>query len=222
MKKSIKFALPIGIVAIILTTVAAFSGIFEQAIKLDPNYALAYSAIGDCYSVSSSPLPLEQASQIAKEMALKALSIEPDLGEPYSVLGNIEDRYGNWTEAEKYHRKAIELNPGYVPARQWYAEVSTTMGRHEDAIREIEVAFRLDPFSNTVNFVRTYVYTFARQYEKAEEQGRKAIELDPNWLPHYDALLWVYEQTGKYEKALELFETFVKLYEKDDAGHCRH
>jgi tetratricopeptide (TPR) repeat protein len=178
---------------------------FNQAIAIDPNYALAYSGLADTYNFLGGFgfLPAKEASPKGIELATKALELDERLAEAHNSLAALlADYHRNWPEAEKHFKRAIALNPNYVTAHQWYAMYLSCLGRHDEAIAEVKQAETLDPLSpGTITSVGT-TYYFARQFDRALEQYRRALDLDPNFpLAHFCNGL-VYERQRKYEDAL--------------------
>lgn len=176
--------------------------LFRQAINRDPNFALAYAAISDVYSVDSSPLPREQSDPLAREAAMTALSIEPNLGEAYATLGNLEWGERNWKEGEKNYRKSIELNPNYATAHHWLAEMLCRIGRADESIAEIDTALRLEPVSQSINDDRGYILGMAHRYEEALAQAKRTHELDSSFRIY--GLSYAYEYLERYDEALDV------------------
>ena len=157
---------------------------FEQAIEADPEYAMAYTGIADAYVTLGawSHLPAKEAYPKAREQALKALEIDSMLAESYGSLAAVKFEYEwDWPGAEKYYRRAIELNPNYSTAHQWYSEFLASMGRFDEAFAEIRMAQELDPLSPIIYVARALVFYYARQYDQALEFCQRALELDPSF-----------------------------------------
>ncbi|MCK4823465.1 tetratricopeptide repeat protein, partial [bacterium] len=157
---------------------------FEKAVELDPEYALAYSGIADALVVLpvQFAMPAKEAYPKAQEQARKALAIDDKLAEAYSCLAVIKREFEyDWSGAERYYKRAIELNPNYATAHQWYAEFLTSMGRFDEALDEIHKAQVLDPLSPIIATVEIVVLYHARQYDRALESFQKVLELDPNF-----------------------------------------
>jgi DNA-binding winged helix-turn-helix (wHTH) protein/TolB-like protein len=151
---------------------------FEQAVREDPNYALAYAGIADCYLFEGLRDPANLAK--ANGAIAKALALDEGLAEAHASLG-FEKLFYEWDFeiAEKELRRAIHLNPGYVTAHQWYAFLLAATGRPDDAVREIEAARRIDPTSQTVTRDVGWILYYARRYDAAIEELRNAARLDP-------------------------------------------
>lgn len=184
---------------------------FEQAIALDPNFALAYAGIGDVYTVDSFRGDDAENDRKGRTAALKALEIEPNLAEAYTVLAKIELNAYKRTESETYFKRALELNPNYASAHQWYAEFLIQQARIEEAIFEIKRALELDPLSPIINSGAAYIYTMARQEDNAIAQADKMLELDPTWHRAYAWRAAAYESKGDYAAAISDFEKVNEL-----------
>jgi serine/threonine protein kinase len=182
---------------------------YEQAIKLDSNYALAYAALADSYGLLpfyAYVLPKEAFTK-AKVAVMKALDIDETLAEAHSARGFIRMYYDwDWEAAETDLKRAIQSKTGYVTAHHWYAEYLSWMGRHEAAIEEIRRAHDLDPLSPLINYMKAYVLYYARQYERAIEQCQTTLELDSNFHMPYYTLGRVYLTKGMYEEATVAFQ----------------
>lgn len=180
-------------------------GYFNEAVQKDPTYALAYVGLADSYSLLSDygGLPPEKAYREAKRAAEKALALDERLAEAHAALGLIKTSYEwDWPGAEKEYRRAIELNPNYETAHQWYAEYLSGMGRHQEAITEIRRAKEINPVSLIINAVEVSVLYIAREYDQAISQGQKTLEMDPNFAEVYGYLRRCYDQKGMYKEAI--------------------
>jgi len=182
---------------------------FENAIKIDPSYALAYSGLADSYHILSSSgfLAPSQGFPKAKEAALKALSIDDTLAEAYTSLARIKHVFDwDWSGAERDFIKAIELNNCYMSALQWYSTFLSHMGRHDEGIKMIIKALELDPLSILQNRSLGRRYRRARLYDKAIEALQKTLEMDPDFPATRRELGKAYLYKSMYEEALEEFQ----------------
>ncbi len=175
-------------------------GYFEQAIALDPNYALAYAGLADCYAVSSSPVKGQEREQKLRAAANKALELDPGLGEPHAALAKSLSREWNWSGAESEYRRAIELNPNYASAHQWYGEFLAALGRHDESIREIKRAQEIDPLSLVINSDMTHILLLARRYDEAIAQAQKTLEMDAGWMRARWWISMAYLYQDRYEE----------------------
>jgi eukaryotic-like serine/threonine-protein kinase len=189
---------------------------FQQAIEKDPGYALAYSGIADCYTLLGGYgwtfLPKEAFSR-ARAAALRALELDNSLAEAHTSLAMIKVKHEwDWGGAEREFKRALELNPSYPTAHQWYSRYLQSVGRLEEATREAKRAQELDPLSLIINNNVGYCYYLARQWDRAIEQYQKTLELDPNFAPAHLDLAFIHTQMGMYEKAMEEFEKAFGLF----------
>jgi TolB-like protein/DNA-binding winged helix-turn-helix (wHTH) protein/Tfp pilus assembly protein PilF len=188
---------------------------FQEAIQKDPNYAPAYAGLADTYILFANfnIAPPGQAYPRAREMASKAIQIDSTLSEAHASLATLKAIYDwDWSGAEQEFRRAIELNHNYATAHHWYAEdVLIRMGRQQEALAEIERARQLDPLSLQINAVQGRILGLTNQNDKAIEQGRKALELDPGWAAGHWWLGLAYEQSRRYPEAIVEFQRTISL-----------
>ncbi len=155
---------------------------YEDAIALDPTYALAYAALADSYLLQLLSTHRAERLPKARAAAIKALEIDDTLGEAHAALAEVEVSEWNWPAAERGFKRALELNPNYPTAHHWYAEYLSRFGRHDEAIREIRRAQELDPLSIPISMIAGNVLMMARRYDEAIAQFKQTIEMDPNFL----------------------------------------
>jgi TolB-like protein/Tfp pilus assembly protein PilF len=187
---------------------------FQQAIAVDPTYAMAYSGLADAHALPDAfglVLPQEGFPK-AKAAALKALELDDMLAEAHASLGWISLTYErDWLRAETELRRAIELNPGNATAHQWNALRLRVAGRFDEAIVENRRAVELDPLTLITNSVLADSFMTARQYDQAIEQYKSTIELDPNWPTAHASLGLAYIQKGMHREAVAECERGVQL-----------
>ncbi len=173
---------------------------FEQAIKSDPNYALAYSALARSYHfLAGSGFPRFYPK--AKESALKAIALDDNLAEAHGALAYTMWRYEwDFAGAEKEFKKAEDLAPNtYL----WgYAQFLSTIGRHEEAIRRFRLAQELDPLIVYLKISAGQAYIEARQFDHAIAQFRSVIELDPKQFAAKTGLGTAYVLKGMFEEGI--------------------
>jgi TolB-like protein/Flp pilus assembly protein TadD len=188
---------------------------FDLAIKQDPQYALAYAGRADSYILLAeyTVLPSKEALPKAQDAAMKALQLDETLAEAHTSLGAIKaDHEWNWRAAESEFRRAIELNPNYATAHQWYAELLSQQGRHDEAIAEIRRAEELDPLSLIINAIAGRILLVAGKIDPAIEQLQKTLEIDPNFsIANYD-LGKAYLQKRMSTQAIAEFQRSVNLF----------
>ena len=158
---------------------------FQQAIELDPDFALAHVGISDAYFAAPSQpfLSPKDAFPQAKAAAIRALEIDPSLADVHVALANVLAGYDrNWPQAEKKFRRALELDPNNAMAHMRYGgSYLVPQGRFEEAIAEIKRAIELEPLSGTINVNLTAAYYYSRQNEQALMQAKKTVELLPDF-----------------------------------------
>src|SRR6185436_15099680 len=140
---------------------------FNQAIEVDADYALAYVGLADAYIMLTEmgPLPPGEAMPTAKTMALKALSLDPDLAEAHSSLGMVlQDYEYNFEEAEREFQRAIELSPNSPMPRQSYGILLTELERHDQAEAQFRKALEVDPLSVVGNWIYSFCLFLSRRY----------------------------------------------------------
>jgi TolB-like protein/Tfp pilus assembly protein PilF len=177
---------------------------FQQAIAKDPNYAPAYAGLANSYALMPgyALAPASKYMPKAREAALRALQIDDNLPEAHVALALILENYDwDWSTAEKEYRRAIELNPNYATAHQWYAEFLMWQGRFDEALRESENARRLDPLSLIIATDRGSIFYFSRQYDRAIEQFQSVREMDPSFA-RVHLVTDAYVQQGRFAEAL--------------------
>ncbi len=187
---------------------------FEQAIKKDPAYALAYAGLADSYITLGDwlLLPSKEVFPKARAAVLKALEIDDELAEAHNALAAIKKYYDwDWPGAEKEHKRAIELNPNYPTAHQWYAEFLNVMERFDEAIAEAKRAQELDPLSPIIYLSGANAFYFSRQYDLAIEQYKKALNLDSTFLLAHNYIFLCYVEKGMYEDAIMDLQKFLTL-----------
>jgi TolB-like protein/Flp pilus assembly protein TadD len=176
---------------------------FQDSVEKDPGFALAYAGLADSY-LANAIRSSQDFYPKAKAAASRALELDDDLAEAHAALGAEKaDFEYDWQGADQEFRRALELNPNYVEAHFRYAwTYLTPLGKSEQANAEMKKALALDPFSRIYNTVFGLTYFYARNYEQAEEQFKKAIELNPDFFVTYYHLAWLYSQMGQYQNAI--------------------
>jgi TolB-like protein/Tfp pilus assembly protein PilF len=177
---------------------------FEQAIRMDPKFAPAYSGIADAYTLSASwYFAPNEVMPKAKAAAEKALQPDDTLAEAHFSLGAVEFQYDyDWPRAENEFRRAIALNPNYAFGYDNYGFYLALRGRLDDSVAESRLAIELDPLSPLALIDSTFALTFQGKYEAAKEQARKALALDPNnWLAQTN-IGWIDIRASKFNEAI--------------------
>lgn len=197
---------------------------FEQAIQIDPGYALAYAGLADCHALLSdySIVPPREAMPKAKAAALRAIEIDDTLAEGYTSLAFVQMAYEwKWADAEENFKRAIALNPNYATARQWYASCLVQMNRTDEALAESRRAQELDPLSLIINANSGLYLYYAGQYDRALEQVNKTVEVDPTFGVARLYLGYIYlQKPGHTPKAIAELQHAVKLMGDDAETHA--
>jgi tetratricopeptide (TPR) repeat protein len=184
---------------------------FNQAIEKDPEYALAYSALADVYSV----LPNYGGNQNedfpkSNAAARKALELDPSLAHPHAVLGSNQMQY-DWDFAggEAEFKKSFELDPNDATAHQWYADdIGMIGGREQEALAEINLAHELDPQSLVITRVAGGIRVWARQYDEAIAICKNLANQNPAFIIAHDCLAYAYWGKRMYPQVVEEWKSY--------------
>jgi len=179
--------------------------LLRAATEKDPNFALAYAGLADCYAVSYyyvGERPRE-LMPLAKTYAGKAIELDPTLAEPHATLA-----FASWlldwdkATAEKEFLRAIELNPNYPTAHHWYSRYLRGVGRVDEAFREVKRAEEIDPLSLVIinNIAENYIDR--GDLNAAVKQCQRMFDLDPNFWAAHQTLSIVLVKQGRYAEAL--------------------
>jgi tetratricopeptide (TPR) repeat protein len=184
---------------------------FNQAIAVDPNYALGYAGLADAYAQLSNyrAAPPREIMPKAKDAALKALSLDNNLAEAHTALGLILHIYDyDFAGAEREHLRAIELNPNYSTAHHFYGILLSYLGRHEESLAHLERALEIDPFSLIITRGYGERLIFARRYDDAITQLKKTLELDADFELAHFSLAIAYQMKDNYAEAVEEYAKY--------------
>jgi len=182
---------------------------FQQAIALDPKFALAYASLADAYNTVGywGYLAPKDAFPEAKRAAQMALNIDPDLAEAHGALGYVEFQYEwKFKEAEMEFKEAIRLNPNSVTARLRFFEYLFDFQRAQEAHEQLERARELDPLSIQIAYYYAAVSWFKRDFDRAIEQLQKTISMDPNNALAYQLLAAIFYQKKMLAQAFTAHE----------------
>jgi len=187
---------------------------FQRAIQRDPHYALAYAGLADSFHLIAfyGAGPPKEFMPKAREAATRALQIDEKMAEAHTLLA--DSRYlfdWDWPGAEREFRRAIELNPNYPTARQWYANYLSVLGRSDEAVSEIQREHALDPLNLIINTDVGTTYYYAGQYDRAIEEQRKPLELEPDFFLAHVYLGFAYLRKNLSEDAIREFDVAQRL-----------
>ncbi len=185
---------------------------FQQAIDKNPDYGRAYAGLADTFSLMSTWYvgPQNELMPKARAAALRALQLDESLAEAHASLGLIKENYDyDWPGAEREFQRAIQLNPQYATAHQWYAEFLAWQGRFEEAFGESKRAQQLDPLSLIIARDRAMIFYYSRQYESALRECQSGFELNPTDNYARYSMVPIYVQLGRYREAAQLLERWA-------------
>jgi TolB-like protein/DNA-binding winged helix-turn-helix (wHTH) protein/Tfp pilus assembly protein PilF len=187
---------------------------FERAIEKDPQNSLAYAGLADSYVLLAEYTlsPSRDVFPKARNAAVKALELDESLAEAHTSLAAVKlDSEWDWRSAEQELVRAIELNPNYATAHQWYAELLSQESRYDEAVVEVKRALDLDPLSLIVNSMAGRTFLFAGLNDQAIDQLQKTLDIDPDFsVAHYD-LGKAYLRKGNVSEAIAEFKKAATL-----------
>jgi TolB-like protein/Tfp pilus assembly protein PilF len=190
------------------------TGYFQQAIDRDPNYALAYAGLADCYYVTFfNNFTISQAESAAKSRAAatKALDLDPSLAETHVSMGQVLEIFDwDFADAEREFRRALVINPGYATGLQWYAELLENLARYDEALATIRRAQEADPFSLIINAVHGQILSRSGRTKEAAAQFRKTLDLERNFPLGHFLFAHTLVREGKNEEAVKELEQAVQ------------
>lgn len=191
-------------------------GYFEDATRRDPQYALAYAGLADCYGIIGATIygtvPAAEAAPKAKAAATRALEIDPSLAEAETSLATAKFNYDwDWAGAAEGFKKAMQMDPGYATAYQRYSLYLSAMGRFDDSFEQIKKARDLDPLSISINASFGWRLYLAREYDRSIAQLRDTLEMDPNYEWAHLTLGQAFEQKREFNLAIEELQKAVQL-----------
>jgi len=190
------------------------TGYFQQAIDRDPNYALAYAGLADCYFVTFfNNFTISQAESAAKSRAAaaKALELDPSLAETHVSMGQALEIFDwDFAGAEREFRRALAINQGYAIGLQWYAEFLENMARYDEALAMIRRAQEADPFSLVINAVHGQILSRSGRTKEAVAQFQKTLDLERNFSLGHFLFGLALVRDGKNEEAAKELEQAVQ------------
>jgi len=177
---------------------------FQQAIAIDPDYALAYAGLADCYvSLGNFSDPEHEMFPKAKAAAAKALTLDETLAEAHASLAVVAHLYDwDFASSEKEFKRALELDPNNALAHHWLGNYLLSMGRIDEALAAGRRAIELDPTSLRINSLQGWRMFYAHRPKQAIEQLSKTLEMDPNYFNAHVILANTYGLNGMYEECI--------------------
>ena len=191
-------------------------GYFQNATRRDPQYALAFAGLADCYGIIGATiygtLPAAEAAPKAKTAAIRALEIDPSLAEAETSLATAKFNYDwDWAGAEAGFKKAMQMDPTYATAYQRYSLYLIALGKFDQSFDAIKKARDLDPLSISINASFGWRLYLAREYDRSIAQLRDTLEMDPNYEWAHLTLGQAYAQKAEYSQAIEDLDRAVEL-----------
>ncbi len=173
---------------------------FEEAIREDPSYAPAYSGLADAHVLLGPDAP--ESFPKARRAAERAIALDPNLAEAHASLGFVRF-FADWDfeGSERELRRALQLNPGYLTAHQWYAYWLVAAGRPDRAIAEIRRAREIDPTALAVNRDVGHILLYARRYDEAIEELHRALRMDLDFHQARYLLIEALADAGRFDEA---------------------
>jgi serine/threonine protein kinase/tetratricopeptide (TPR) repeat protein len=196
---------------------------FQQAADKDPNYALAYVGLSDCYIVLEeySGTPSSETIPKAKAFAERALQLDSSVAEAHTSLAYIHHLLWEWEEADKAFKRAIELNPNYPTVHHWYSLHLYDIRRHAEGCTEIKRANELDPLSLVIASNVANCYLIRGDLTSVIEESNRIIELDPNFPRGHETLGWAYLLQGRHPEAITEIQKAIDLSFRRDRRPVR-
>lgn len=186
---------------------------YEQAIRLYPQYAMAYAGVADSYVMLAcrGMVPAKDTFRKAKEAARKAIDLDSELGEAHGSLAHVRLHDWDWEGLEADFERAIDLNPAQAIVYYWYGEFLMSRGRPEEAIAVTQKAQQTDPLSPVIGSSLAMILYLARRYDQAAVVLERTREINPDhFLPHLRMGL-IRIQQRKYDEAILELKTAVSL-----------
>jgi serine/threonine-protein kinase len=195
---------------------------FRRAIDLDPTYARAHVGLADCFLLLGgySHHPQLEMLPKAKALALRALELDPSLGEAHATLGLISQNLDwDWKNVERHYRQSIALAPNYATGHHWYAEFLSIQGRFEESRSAFAQARRIDPISPIIQVDEAQLYFFERQYQRSLDILDRVAQTDPNFELVHERIALIKLAQGREEEAWQKIQRLTDC--REEASDCR-
>jgi TolB-like protein/Tfp pilus assembly protein PilF len=186
---------------------------FKTATDKDPNYALAYAGLADCYVLlpEYGGTPISETLPQARTFAERAIAIDDQLAEAHTSMGAVNSKSWQWADAEREFKRAIELNPNYATSYHFYCVLLRSLGRFDEAAAMIQRAHELDPLSGVISINVAQTYMIRKEYQAMAENSLKVIDLDPAYPGGYVVLGLAYLKLGRNAEAIASLQKGVEL-----------
>jgi len=186
---------------------------FKIAADKDPNFALAYAGLADCYTVFGeyAGTPTLELLPQATAFATRAVALDDRLAEPHATLGMIHKLEWKWDDSEAEFRKAIEINPNYATSYHWYSILLRSLGRFDETASVIKQAEKLDPLSSIIAVNVSDSYQMLNDHKSSVDVMLKTIDLDPTFSAAHENLGMSYLKLGRVAEGIEHLENAVEL-----------
>jgi TolB-like protein/Tfp pilus assembly protein PilF len=192
---------------------------YQQAIAVDPGYALVYAQMANSYSalITNDVLPQKEFGPKAEAAALKAVELDDNLAEAHLAVAGIQIDAWDWAAAEREIKRALELNPNLVAAHRLYSQYYANHRRLEESVAELERARDLDPLSMSASEARLISLAMYRQNAEALDLAKKILELNKSHPGSYERVGTLSVRVGQYREAIAAYQEAIKLG-KNNAG----
>lgn len=182
---------------------------FRRAVELDPRFAAAYSGIADVYALQANlktGVLRDELYRASKESSLKALEIDPNSANAHTSLAWVKRTHEwDWEAAETHFRLAIDADPNYVTARQWYALLLTSLGRLDEAVIQIERARELEPLSRSVLANYVSIAQYRGDLDRLTSLAQKAESLEDDPARQWRVRMLALYRNGQFAEVVEMF-----------------
>lgn len=194
---------------------------FQRAVSRDPLFAPAYAGLADVYLLLGGYGFRNEVEALhrARTAVERALRLDDELAEAHASRGQILRADRDWIGEESEYRRAIEINPNYATAHQWYATLLTALGRTDEALERIGLAVELDPLSHAIAVTSGIVRFLARDYEGAEAELDRTVELAPRFFSAYAWRLLLWSHLGQHDRALQASESLREYHPNPALAH---
>lgn len=181
---------------------------FQRAVDIDPKYAMAYAGIAESWVLGGNvSAPPSEYMGRAKDAALTALKLDETLAEAHAVLAMVKFQYDwDWAGAAEEFKRAIDLNPSYATAYEWYAALLMATNKLDEASAILRQAYELDPLSMSINASLALPYFYAGQFDQAESLLKQALQKDAGFIQAHFELGITYAMRGQHNEAIAEFE----------------